>query len=324
MVAVAGPAERALSRLLLRLVALLVTAALAVLTIGAYDQRSDEQEVLAVHAFRRDVRPIAEAVFDQVQPLVDAVAQRDDDASGGFAVYVDVARDPTTRRTLQEQRAVVEQLEVPETLRRLGVWMVFALERFEQAAALHEELPFQETGGTVRLVDAVAAATGTLDEGLIAWSAALTTLYPQDAPAVPVTGAAVRLRRPLSHPAYLLQAGRACGRADARGEGQQEEPTDAASSRRTAAREAARVRALVRGLLAVPAPPADRVRLEREVAVPLREYGQVAAELDRLAARGADPEQVSAALVVADEAGSRVALGLDAYGSRTCALLFGS
>jgi ATP-dependent Lhr-like helicase len=166
-------------------------------------------------------------------------------------------------------------------------------------------------------------AVELLREALDAWVPAVVGLYPQDPPAVPRAGLAVT-RRPVSQAAYLLAAGRACGRADATGEGEQVEPNDAASARRTAAAEAAVVRELVRALLAVPTPPEDRERLEREVREPLREYGRVAQVLDGLAAGGADADALFRELVAADDDAGRVAGGLGDYGSRTCALYLGS
>lgn len=324
--AVARAAERPLSRLLPRAVALLGAATLATATIAAVDQRRDA-EAAAVQAFRAELRPIAEVVFDHVQPLVEAERQRDDDASGGFSVYVDVARDVSTGNALRAQREAFDDLRVPSSLRRVGDRLDVALERFAEAAGLYEALPFEVTSsGTVSLDEAARVAAGRLGEGLTTWRAAIAAVYAQRPPAVPVLLDDDRapVRQPVSHPAYLLEAGRACGRTDATGEGEQEEPTDAASVRRAAAAEAAAVRTLVRALLAVPAPPADRVRLEREVLVPLREYGRVAEVLDGLAQTGTDSERLFRELVAADTAGAQLAVGLGDYGSRTCALLLGS
>lgn len=327
MVVLARPAERALtrtlSRLLVRLLALLATAALALTAIGAYDQRVGEQEVLAVTAFQDRLRPIAEGVFDEVQPLIEAERQAEDDANGGFAVYVDVARTASSRQALLAQRAALEALDAPRTLAAVAEGLERGLRRLTEAVDLYAALPFEQTTDDVDLGVARREAAARLREGLAAWTPAVDALYAQDAPAVPRDGLAPA-RRPVSQAAYLLAAGRACGRADASVEGDQAEPTDAASARRTAVQEARMVRLLVRSLLAVPAPAADRDRLEREVRTPLRAYGQVAQVLDGLAAGGADGEALFRELVAADADVARVAGGLGDYGSRTCALFLGS
>jgi hypothetical protein len=329
VVVVARPAERVLSRLLTGGVGLLACAVLATGGIAVLDQRADEaavREGLAVRDFRERVRPIAEAVFDHVQPLAEAERQAEEDASGGFSVYVDVARDPAVGAAVREQQAALDDLRVPGSLQGTAELLRLALDRFRTAAERYADLPFEVTTGDVDLPGATRAAAGALRDGLDTWSAAIAGLYPQQPPAVPVPPGdeAEPVRRPLSHPAYLLEAGRVCGSADATGEGEQVEPTDEASDRRAAAQEAAVLRELVRRLLAVPVPEQDRARLERDVLVPLREYGRVADVLERIAGTGATPEVLFRELVVADEAGARVALGLGDYGSRTCALFFGS
>lgn len=325
MVVLARPAERALSSLLPRAVGLLAAATLGTGSIAAIDQRGNA-EVAAVQAFRDELRPIAEAVFDHVQPLAEAERQVDDDDNGGFSVYVDVSRDATFGNAVRVQREAFDALPVPGSLRAVARRLDVALERFADAAERYEGLPFTDTTGTVSLGSARQAAMDRLQDGLVTWSAAVGALYRAAPPAVPVPldDDAEPVRRPVSHAGYLVQAGRACGRADATGEGEQDEPTDAASAQRTAAVEAVEVRALVRGLLAVPAPSGDRARLERDVLVPLREYGRLADVLDRLAASSTTPEALFRELVAADTAGTRVAAGLGDYGSQTCALLFGS
>lgn len=328
---VARRAERALSRLLPRAVALVACAVIAGGSLAVADQRSDAaraREVLAVREFREDLRPIAEVVFDHVQPLGEAERQAEDDASGGFSAYVDVARDTSIGRAVRAQGRAFDDLTVPASLERVGDRLDVAFERLETAADQYEALPFDDTTGTVSLLGATRAAMSQLREGLAAWSAAMSDLYPQGGPAVmvPLNDTADPVRRPVSHPAYLLEVGRACGRADAsgEGEGEQQEPTDAASGRRAAELEAGLVRELVAGLLAVPPPPSDAARLEQDVLVPLREYGRLADVLDRLAAEDLTSEQLFRELVAADAAGARVALGLGDYGSQTCALFFGS
>lgn len=326
MVVLARAAERPLNRLLTGGTGLLAVAVLATGCLAALDQRRDAEQV-AVQAFRDDLRPVAEVVFDHLQPLAEAERQAEDDASGGFSVYVDVARDTSTGSAVRAQRAAVEELQLPPSLERLVDRLDAALEDFATAAERYEDLPFEATSeGARSLPDARRAATDALRDGLATWSAAIAELYPERPPPVPVPldEDTQPARRPVSHPGYLLEVGRACGRADALGEAGQEEPTDAASGRRAAAAEAALVRELVAALLDVPAPAGDQARLEREVLVPLREYGRTAEVLDRLATSDATAEALFRELVAADAAAAPVALGLGDYGSRTCALYFGS
>ncbi len=308
---------------------LLAVAVLATGSIAAVDQRREqarEREAAAVQAFREDLRPIAEAVFDALQPLKEAERQSEDDASGGFSVYVDVTRDATTGEVVRAQRRAFDALRVPLSQRRTADRLEAALEDFATAVGRYEDLPFDDTTGTISLLGATRAATGPFREGLATWSAAVGDLYPSDPPAVPVpfNDDTEPARRPVSHAAYLLQAGRVCGRADAAGESGQEEPSDGPSAVRSAAKEAALVRDLVRDLLAVPAPPGDRARLARDVLLPLREFGELAGTLDRLASERTTTEALFRELVAADDAGSEVALGLGDYGSEACALFFGS
>lgn len=297
---------------------------------SAVPLRSPVADPAQEQAYRDALRPVVEAVYDQVQALTAAEDQFDDDANGGFQAYLDTVQHPATGTELGAAHRLLLAPTAPSTLRSAGVDLDGTLTQFEVSARLYRESRGAgEDVGLQKLDD----ASGSLERSVRRWSAAVHDLYDDTpTPSLPTAPgeSGMAPRRSVSHGAYLLGVGRVCGRLAPK-VGKANKAVEAAGDAATVAAQLdqlARIqRAAVTGVLDVKAPPADRARLAREVVAPLRAFRQEAALLEDAAA-GLRAGRTDALQRLQDEdpaiaaAGESAGAALKSYGSIACGELF--
>ena len=313
-------------------------AATAVLATGAVTsgglradraQRESEERAAAAAAlvsqkerdYREAVRPLAEVVFDEVQPLQAAFDAFEQDASYDQAVRDDVFEHGGAGKALTGHQGRLGALAAPPALTDDAEDLSAALDTLIGAARVLDKAtraPGDDDGFVQEYDDGERA----LGRGIQSWTDALGALYAGAAvtPIVPVYGAASRAAH--SKGAYLYFVDRACGRAG-RAFNALPEPDDGAEALRVLRKQAALIRSTSARLKAVPLPSADADRLERHVRAPLHEFASGADALDALvrALQERDREAAAAALTRgrrADAAQARLAAGFQRYGATVC------
>ncbi|MCU1589605.1 MAG: hypothetical protein JWP11_861 [Frankiales bacterium] len=309
------------------LVGTLVSDGLAVDSLRAKQQvaRAASAKRAAVDRFRRAVRPIAEAVFDQVQPLLDATT----DTLVLGQVGSDVRADVFTRAGVQEglaaQLAALRRVKPPAAAARAATGLVTALDSLASTAVSVGRTPGApgtDPGG----IDTVLQVQEQLDAAAAYWASALEAAFgTHDVPATPSSKVASR-RDAVSRAAWVLAADGACGEsisslaflaADSR------PAPPAITDLGLTLREG------VERVLLVKVPSADAALHERLVAAPLRGVLQFLDDTLTAAASAKNGDRASvtrslAAAKAGRPAFARAASGFRSRGATVCSRLFGS
>lgn len=323
----------ALSRALPAAIALSLTATLVGGAAAAADLRADErraqaerERIAAAEAlaraegeYRTAVGALAEDVFDQVQPLQEAIDRVVEVDDGSFTVLSDVSARGGGADALKSLRTRLGQIGPPPTMAEAHRTLDAGMEALVRGA------------GSV--VDAVAPDLGeepffrtlvngddALDSGVRILNTELKELFPDGAPPLAAeTGAPERGRPARSKAAYLYGVGTLCATSVPQND------DDAAGLRQ----DAQHLRSLLRGLAAVPAPAADAELVRTSIAEHVERGNAVvegfegaAAALDRRDQRALVAAQVKIERGIL--ALDRAADGFAAYGSQTCEISFSS
>lgn len=297
---------------------------LAVAATQVAPLRAEERAAQAAReqaAFRTLLRPLAESVFDQVQPLQDAFDQFDKPHPDDLQVRDDVLRASVAVPALQARRKELKAFDVPDAYTAPVRDLLTSLDLLETAAVRLRKAT-GEKGDAEGEVAGFGSGQGILESAEIAWQDALLTVYGErDAPSMPSTDRTLvkRGRSPLSRGAYVYQADRTCGSSSTAGDALPD-PTDLGSFLRLLPKQIALTRGATTRLQAVPLPPPDAARLKKDVVAPLGRFLQQATIAERIVSRpGVTPGAGDlATLKAADETLRGLSKALTAYGATLC------
>lgn len=317
------PSRRALAPAVLGVCsALVLTAAV----VSAADLRGDEQRARAQAQERRDVdawltavRPLADRLYDHIQPLQKAL----EDTVGPAQLVVDVLEDVS-----QELVDAGELVAVADELGQTTPPKTVSADRDALVAAVREMAEAATTASTVfdaeqeeALVDALVDSDLALDRATRDYEAAIVRMHGgRPLPPVPdILGESDPARASASRAAYLQAAGAVCaGSLDevaAAGDGGSDE-----DERRRAEALVTVLRRDVPLLAAVPAPPRDADLVRDTIATPLQGTLALVEGLDAaLAAQDEAAARAAGKLLSQGElAAEKAAAGYREYGSATC------
>ena len=326
------------SRLLPLGIAVVLTTTLLGGGVAAADLRGDEREARLAAAraaeqarqelaFRDGLRPLAERVYDQVQPLQNAFDAFDRPMPDDAAVRDDVMRSAGAGPVLVELRAELERLPAPASLAMDKQGLDGGLEVLAGAAdALRLAADAPADDGNI--VTAYEGARDQLTDGILRWTSGVRSLLDgTPLPGVPVQGAPPDgpMRAPLSKGSYLFEADRICSSAD-EALARLEEADDLETLVRVSGQEAALIRSTVERLSAVESPEADQARLADDVLAPLERFARQAAAVEALAGAVAGRDDAAADRALDDYAEgvlaqADLARGLDGYGATLCGFI---
>jgi hypothetical protein len=312
------------------IVSVALVGVLAVDGVAADSLRAKRRAELAaaarraeLDAFRHAVRPIVEAVFDQVQPLFDATS--DTLVFGQTAVEVrsDVFNRTGVQQALARQLAALRRVQPPPEAAQDANALVQALDGLAAATVSIARTPVP-AGLDATGVDAAFEVQQQLEGPTSYWAAAVMTAFGRrDLPGTPGSEVASR-REAVSRAAWVLAADEACG-----------ETIDLLaymaadhSSPPAVSDLGLTLRDGVERVLAAPVPPGDAASHEQLIGAPLRGVLQFVDETLTLATAAKNGPRQSAPqrLVKAERARpafARAAAGFNARGATVCGRLFG-
>jgi hypothetical protein len=302
---------------------------------GIRSDRAAEQRAVAAaalqakqeQAFRDALRPVAERVYDHVQPLQDAFDAFDKPSPDDKAVRDDVLGHGGAADAVGRERAALAALSSPASLTKARADLDDALGKLVDVATMLTAATKQR-GDKDGVVEGFEDAIPFLGVAEQAWDTAVVDLYlgkgaPPPTAASRTEGPVVKAPRPpRSKGAYLYAVDRICGSADT-AFAKLPDVDDAGDFLKVAPKEAALVRTTAGRLKAVPLPEADADRLTKEVLGPLTGFVATASALEEFAAavRGRDRRKGTVALDhLSDAYAEQAALAkaFRSYGATVC------
>jgi len=318
------------SRVLLVAITVVLLGVLSTDLATAAHLRADERHARAVaaearrvQAYREHLRPLVERVYDEVQPLQEAVDFYLDPGPDAEQIRQDVFLRSGAHASLAHVRAQLTALPQPPSLRQQARTLNDAAGALVDAANRLERTARADPLGQQR------GAESLLGGAVLTWFRAVTAVYGQAAlPALPYGGTPpAGARRPSSHGSWIRAADGVCSAAIDSGLAL----PDLNTARNVVAagpRYAKLVRSTLSGLQALPAAPADKARLAQGVTPSLRATGRMADGLESLAAAGraGDLAAIRSAirmLTTGLRASRQLSHNLDSYGATVCGDFFG-
>lgn len=316
--------------------AALGVAALATLTGGVAasgDLRADQRRTEAVAAEQRRqqqlqrerdeyataLEPVAQALYDVVQPLQQAYADLATGATSALDVLVDVGVHVGSDRGLPVTRSQLAALRPAASVQERHDALLAAVDALLAAARRVDAL--EASDDEDRYTALVAEGDVALDAATRTWTRELVPVFGAgSSPPVPREAGVDGTRRPLSQASWLREAGNLCSSGLDRDLDLGEDPS-VQQVRASLGRLAERIPQLV----AVPAPAQDEQLLTDSVRQPLQGTLEISAGFDAAlsaAERGDEPglRQGQAQIARAEVAAEKAGIGLREYGSQLCAL----
>lgn len=313
------------------------TVGLAVLVTGTAqagalraDERAEARRAAvarAERAYRDGLRPVAESVFDHVQPLQDVFDAFDAPHAYDLGVRDDVLAKGGARAAVLARQRELRANEAPVRYRPLAKRLDDALTAFAQAGARLAEattLAAGEDGG----VQAYDDGRRTLEGAELSWTSAALEVFGEEVPPSLPAGkrAAARPgRSPKSKGAYLYAADRVCGGVDD-ASAALPDPQDVRQFLRVAPKALTLELSAVQRLQAVPRPAGDDralVAVDAELTTYTKGLTATRTVVERLrgGTGGLSPAEATLLLGL-DDVARRVSKGYSGYGATVCADYF--
>jgi hypothetical protein len=318
-----------LSRALPALVAVALVGVLGTDVAVAIHVRAEDRAAAAAAAerhaaavYRDRIRPIAEQVYDEVQPLQDAVESFEKPGTDVAQIAEDVLSHSGAADAVTARRGELAKVTTPVSMRSQRDRMLDALDIMVTATT---QLASTKTQADYSNLN---AASSVLGSGILAWSTALTALYgDKGIPSRPVGGGTLlSTRQAASRSTMVAGLDRVCSAAADAGAGLP--PIDSPQQFIQAApRYTKLMRNTVRGLQAVAIPPSQRARVSRDISPNFARANKMADGIDSVmtAIGSGDPSNIRRALgklAIGMRGSQALSVSLRRYGATVCADFF--
>jgi hypothetical protein len=279
-------------------------------------------EKRALAAYRTSLRPIAEAVYDQVQPLMEAAEEVGHPGPDTAQIMADVLGRTGAAGRLRSLRARLIALPAPGRVHAKSAAVVTAFDLLLAAVETAERAVRDTKGGEGDVAD----AGSSINEVARQWGTPVAAAFGDTTrPALP-SGSSTRPRAPQSRGAYVMAVDRLCSESidTELTLPPMDTPQQVAVS---APRYAKFMRSVLTGLRAVDVPASERARVERDIRAHLGPASKAAdgMELVATALRTQSPSTGQRGLnsiVAGLRASQKLSRGMSRYGATVCGDVF--
>jgi hypothetical protein len=279
-------------------------------------------EQRAVASYRAHVRPVAERVYDEVQPVQDAIESFQKPGTDVAQIAEDVFTHSGVAEALLARRTELARLAPPATLRAQRVRLLDALDILAAASKRLADTKIQADYSDFN------AASSALGSGILAWSTSLTAVYAdKNMPSRPVGGDTPLAKRPAASRATLVAAldGVCSAAADA---GAGLPPIDNPRQLVQAGPRYTRLmRNTLKGMRAVAVPASQKARVTRDISPNYTRADKLPAGIDAIVAaivtgNATSLRSAMSALATGMRGSQALSVSLRGYGATVCADFF--
>ena len=317
------------ARVLPALLALVIVAVVGTDVAVAADLRAEARAKAAAAAekrafatYRAQLRPLAETIYDQVQPLMEAAEGVSYPGPDTSQIMADVFGHTGTAARLRALRPRLAAIPAPGRVRTTSRSVLTA---FDLLIAAAEDAERKALDNKSEEVDLALAGTG-ITSVVLQWTSPVVAAFGDLKPPAVPGGFSTRPRAPQSRGAYVLAADQLCSTSIDRGLALP--PMDTARQVAAAApRYAKYVRSVLSGLRAIEVPATEKARVERDIRSLFTGTSKVADGMEQVstAVRTQSPATARRGLdnlIAGLRASQKLSHGLAGYGATVCSVVF--
>ena len=288
----------------------------------AAERRAEDRERAAVAQYQEALRPVAEGVYDEVQPLQQAFRDLADGDVQVVDPLIDVATHVAGERGVSKPRTGLRALTPAASMRQQHQLLLAALDDYVAAA---RQIGSLKDSAALRIeADVIARADLALDAASRNWDRSLAAIFQGvTPPPSPVEAGVDGPRPPRSAASYLREVGNLCSAGiDAQDKAGSDDPDPSPAQLRASVAE---LGARLPLLTAVQAARGDDLLVTSSIREPLQRSREVVQGVNSALAAVERRDRAALRLARAqiargEVAAQKAAAGFRAYGSDVCAL----